>query len=71
MPIDESQSTINPPNGNTDHADTSGISTTPLADQRHDAHRAIADEWLQRAMQGIREMHRNEDFRREVAKRLF
>ena len=71
MPIDESQSTINPPNGNTDYADTSGISTTPLADQQHDTHRAIVDEWLQRAMQGIREMHLNEEARREVAKRLF
>ncbi|CAE6972914.1 hypothetical protein R69608_07891 [Paraburkholderia nemoris] len=41
------------------------------ADRRHDAHRAIADAWLQRAIAGIRQMHLNEDARREVAKRIF
>jgi len=30
-----------------------------------------ASEWIQRAMATSREMYRNEDFRREVAKRLF
>ncbi len=71
MPNDGSQSTISPPNGNADHGDTSGISSPPLVHQQHDTHRAIFDEWLQRAMEGVREMHQNEDVRREVAQRLF
>ncbi|MCP2086290.1 UNVERIFIED_ORG: hypothetical protein J2Y81_002307 [Paraburkholderia sediminicola] len=41
------------------------------ADPQHDAHRVISDEWLQRAIAGIRQMHLNEDARREVAQRLF
>jgi hypothetical protein len=41
------------------------------ADRQHDAHRAIADEWLRRAIIGIKEMHSSEDARREVAQRLF
>ena len=71
MPIDVSQSTITAQNGNAARCDTSGISATQRVDQRHDAHRAIADEWLQRAMSGIKEMHGNEDARREVAQKLF
>jgi hypothetical protein len=51
--------------------DQSCISPTAPADRQHDEHRAIADEWLQRAMQGIREMHTNEGARREVEKRIF
>lgn len=39
--------------------------------QQNNAHRAIADEWLRRAIKGIREMHQSEDARREVAQRLF
>ncbi len=46
-------------------------SATVSASQQHDAHRAIADAWLQRAIAGIRQMHLNEDARREVAKRIF
>jgi hypothetical protein len=41
------------------------------ADRQHDAHRAIADEWLRRAIDGIKEMHGNEDTRKEVAQKLF
>ena len=41
------------------------------ADPQHDAHRVIADEWLRRAINGIQQMHLNEDARREVARRLF
>lgn len=53
------------------HGDQFCNPTTGPADHQHDAHRAIADEWLQRAINGIREMHDNEDARREVAQRQF
>jgi hypothetical protein len=46
-------------------------SADAAADHQHDEHRAIADKWLQRAIDGIREMHGNEDARKEVAQRLF
>lgn len=46
-------------------------STPAPADRRHDAHRAIAHEWLRSAINGIQEMHGNEDARKEVAQRLF
>jgi hypothetical protein len=45
--------------------------TPAPADRQHDAHRVIASEWLQRAIRGIKEMHSNEEARREVANRLF
>lgn len=45
--------------------------TSGPADRQHDEHRVIADEWLRRAIAGIRQMHGNEDARREVAQRLF
>ncbi len=41
------------------------------ADRQRDAHRAIADAWLRHAIDGIRQMHGNEDARREVATRIF
>jgi hypothetical protein len=41
------------------------------ADRQHGAHRVIANEWLRHAINGIKEMHGNEEARREVAKRLF
>ncbi|MCP2089639.1 UNVERIFIED_ORG: hypothetical protein J2Y81_005726 [Paraburkholderia sediminicola] len=41
------------------------------ANLQHDAHRVIADEWLQRAIAGIQQMHWDEVARREVAQRLF
>ncbi|WP_217124613.1 hypothetical protein [Burkholderia multivorans] len=46
-------------------------STAAPADRLHDEHRAIADTWLQRAIDGIRQMHLNEDARQEVAKGIF
>ncbi|MEX3633847.1 hypothetical protein [Paraburkholderia sp. BR14320] len=45
--------------------------TPAPADQPHDEHRAIADAWLQRALAGIRQMHLDEDARREVARGIF
>jgi hypothetical protein len=55
----------------TNHSDQLINSADALADPQHVAHHAIADEWLRRAIDGIREMHSNEDVRREVAQRLF
>jgi hypothetical protein len=53
------------------HDDQLTNSTPAPADRQHDGYCAIADEWLQSAIKGIKEMHENEDVRREVAKRLF
>jgi len=56
----------------TNHHDQLRNPATRPADCQHDAHRVIADEWLLRAIDGIRQqMHHDEDVRREVAKRLF
>ncbi|WP_253573041.1 hypothetical protein [Burkholderia multivorans] len=46
-------------------------STAATADRQHDEHRVIANAWLQRAIDGIQQMHRDEDVRREVAGRIF
>ncbi|MGF6972346.1 hypothetical protein QFZ94_000773 [Paraburkholderia sp. JPY465] len=46
-------------------------STVALAERPYDEHRAIADAWLQRAIDGVRQMHLNWDVRRELAGRLF
>jgi hypothetical protein len=46
-------------------------SATRQTDRQHDEHRSIANEWLRRAITGIKEMHSSEDARREVAQRLF
>jgi hypothetical protein len=51
--------------------DQSRNSATRQADRQHDAHRAIANEWLRCAIDGIRQMHLNEDVRREVARGIF
>lgn len=40
-------------------------------DVAHDEHRAIADAWLQRAIDGIRQMHVDKDVHREVARGIF
>lgn len=45
-------------------------STAATADRQHDEHRVIANAWLQRAIDGIQQMHRDEDVRREVAGRI-
>ncbi|OYQ10221.1 hypothetical protein B7R77_20415 [Ralstonia solanacearum K60] len=48
-----------------------GISTPAPTDQPHDKHRVIADAWLRRVIDGIRQMHLDKDVRREVAGRIF
>jgi hypothetical protein len=53
------------------HSDQLINSADAPADPQRDAHRAIANEWLRRAIDGIKEMHLNDDVRREVAGRLF
>ncbi len=53
------------------HHDQLPRSTPAPANQPHDEHRVIADAWLLRAIDGIRQMHLNEDARREVAKGIF
>jgi len=55
----------------TNHDGKLNNSTAAPADRHHDEHRVIADAWLQRALDGIQQMHLSEDARREVAKRLF
>ena len=48
------------------------LNSTPApADRQHDEHRVIADAWLRSAIDEIRQMHLNEDVRREVAERVF
>ncbi|MCM2493784.1 hypothetical protein [Burkholderia glumae] len=46
-------------------------STAAPADRQHDEHRAIADTRLRHAIDGIRQMHLNDDMRCEVAGRIF
>ncbi len=46
-------------------------STAAPANRQHDEHRVIADAWLLRAVDGIRQMHVDEDVRREVARGIF
>ena len=53
------------------HDDQLPNSAPAPADRPHDGHRAIIDEWMQRVIAGIKEMHLSEDARRSVAKRLF
>lgn len=53
------------------HHDQLGNSTPAPADRRHDEHRVIADAWLRSAIDGIRQMHLNENVRREVARGIF
>ncbi|MCQ0034797.1 hypothetical protein [Burkholderia glumae] len=43
----------------------------PTADRRHDEYRVMADAWLRSVTDGIRQMHLDEDARREVAKGIF
>jgi hypothetical protein len=46
--------------------------STPIpANLQHDEHRTIADAWLRSAIDGIWQMHLDEDPRREVAGRIF
>ncbi|MGS1002293.1 hypothetical protein [Burkholderia glumae] len=46
-------------------------STAATADRSHDEHRVIADTWLRHAIDGIQQMHVDEDVRREVARGIF
>ena len=41
------------------------------AGQPHDELHSSTTPWLRRAMDGIKQMHENEDVRREVAGRIF
>lgn len=65
------QSAINPARDGSAPRSNSGISTAQPPDPQQDTNLDPATEWIQSAMQTSKEMHRNEDFRREVAKRLF
>ena len=50
-----------------------GIQQLPAstAAVKNDAHRVIANDWLRRAIDGIRAMHLDDDERRHVAEQLF
>jgi hypothetical protein len=50
-----------------------GIRQLPASTEAaaNDEHRVIADDWLRRAIDGIRVMHFNDDERRRVAKQIF
>jgi len=65
------QSAITPAGDGSAPPGNSGISTAPPPVTQQDTMRDSATEWIQSAMQTSKQMHCNEDFRREVAKRLF
>jgi hypothetical protein len=65
------QSAINPVRDGSAPCSNSGISTASPPGTQQDTKRDFASEWIQSAMQTSKQMHRNEDFCREVAKRLF
>ncbi|KGB98599.1 hypothetical protein [Burkholderia cepacia] len=68
------QHEISTANG-TDDSATAGAGMRQLpastAAAANDGHRAIADDWLRRAITGIRVMHLDDDERRRVARGLF
>ena len=64
-------SAINPASYDLAPRSSSGISTAPPPDPRQDTNPDPATEWIQSAMQISTQMHRNDDFRREVARGLF
>lgn len=71
MSNDHRQS-CNPVSGtDAEHSEISAISAPQRPDPKQDTKQDFASEWIQRAMEISRQMHLNEDFRREVAKRLF
>ncbi|WP_175735260.1 hypothetical protein [Burkholderia ambifaria] len=47
------------------------LRTASTAAVKNDAHRVIANDWLRRAIAGIRVMRLDDDERRRVARRLF
>lgn len=55
----------------TDHDEQLCNSAVVPAGQPHDELHSSTTAWLRRAMGGIKQMHENEDVRREVAKRIF
>jgi hypothetical protein len=67
----DERSAINPASDDSAPRGNSGISTAQTPDTPQDTKRDFASEWIQSAMHTSKQMHRNEDFRREVAKRLF
>lgn len=71
MMDNDEPSAINPAGDGSAPRGNSGISTAPPPDTQPDTKRDLASEWIQRAMQISKQMHRNETFRLEVAKRLF
>jgi hypothetical protein len=64
-------SAINPTGDDPASRGDSGIFTALPPDPQPGTNSDPATEWIERAMQTSKQMHRNEDFRREVAKRLF
>ncbi|HDR9047686.1 MULTISPECIES: hypothetical protein [Burkholderia] len=56
-----------------DATDGAGIRQLPASTTAvtNDEHRVIADDWLRRAIGGIRVMHLDDDERRRVARELF
>jgi len=52
----------------TDHDDQLRNSAAVPAGQPHDELHSSTTEWLRRAMDGIKQMHENEDVRHELAR---
>lgn len=71
MMDNDDPSAINPASDGPAPHGNPGISTAPPPDTQPDTKRDFASEWIQSVMRTSKEMHRNETFRREVAKRLF
>jgi hypothetical protein len=71
MMDNDDPSAINPASDDPAPRSNSGISTAPPPDTPEATKRDFASEWIQSAMQTSKQMHRNEDFRREVARGLF
>jgi hypothetical protein len=55
----------------TDHDEQLRNSAAAPAGRPHDELHSSTAEWIRRAMDGIKQMHENEDVRQEVAKRIF
>jgi hypothetical protein len=53
------------------HRENFSISAIPRTGPQQDTKRNFASMWIQRAMAVSMQMHHDEDFRREVARRLF
>lgn len=55
----------------TDHDEQLRNSAAVPACQPRDELHSSTTEWIRRAMDGIKQMHENEDVRQEVAQRIF